>query len=98
MAATTWHRAIPEDDRRLPIGSFDAVDGQIWQTGNHQLSCAGRPARPASEREVLKPLHRIQYSLSDRRCGNRIGGSDPSNNAEESSFAGWVQRIVMDGV
>ena len=73
----------PQDNYRSRTDSIDAIDGQIRQTGNHQLSCARRSARPAAERKLIEPLHSFQYPPPDRRSDTGGIGRDPLNDAKE---------------
>jgi hypothetical protein len=73
----------PENHDPPRIGGVDTVDDEIRQAGNYKLPRAGRPARPAPQREIFELPHSTQYPLSNPRGSGRVVGSDPCDKAEE---------------
>ena len=73
----------PEDGHAARIDRVDAVNDQIGQARDHQFPCAGRPAQPAAQGELVKLLDGIQYPPTDAGSGGGVVFLDLCDNAEK---------------
>src|ERR1700759_906872 len=72
-----------QNDRRARIVSLDAIDDQVRQSGNHQISRVRRADGSATERKVCKLLYSRQYPAADWRGGGRVLSRDPFDYPEK---------------